>query len=95
MILCTWLTELKLDKLNRVGAAAEGELPENASALKKVQKQEAIDLQKKAAEEFKLFLTKHEAYLETETIFQLLQNHGRLADCLSFALQKVSDDKKG
>eukprot|EP01022_Parablepharisma_sp_SALTPOND_P000883 TRINITY_DN105194_c3_g1_i1.p1 TRINITY_DN105194_c3_g1~~TRINITY_DN105194_c3_g1_i1.p1 ORF type:complete len:1042 (-),score=138.06 TRINITY_DN105194_c3_g1_i1:6642-9767(-) len=88
VVLCTWLVELRLDKLNKLGAAAEGELPENAGAFKRVQKQEAIELYQRAVEEFKTFLTEYEEDLETEIIYQLLQSHGRLKDCLSFASQK-------
>ncbi len=91
-VLCAWLIELKLDRLNALGAAAEGEgeLPDHASAQHKVQKQAAIETYKKAEEELRKFLIRHDADLETETVYQLLVTHGRRLDALGFAAQKVS-----
>ncbi len=89
MLLCTWLVELWLDKLNKLGAASESELPENAGSLKRAQKQEAVELYNRATEEFKNFLAEYQDDLESDAIFQLLQSHGRLSDCLAFASQKV------
>lgn len=88
-MLCTWIVELKLDKLNRFGAATEGEIPESASRPDQIQKQKAEELFKKTSEELKGFLIEYEQSLDTDTIFQILQNHGKLKDCLSFAKQKV------
>ena len=52
VILCTLLVELQLDKLNKLGAQSESELPEDAIGIKKLQKQEAAELYKEAVSEF-------------------------------------------
>jgi hypothetical protein len=89
VLLCTWLIELLLDNLNKLEAASQGDLPDQASMLQKQQKEESVGNYQKAAKEFKTFLVEYEADLDSETVFQLLQSHGRLNDCLAFAIQKV------
>ena len=89
VLLCTWYTELTTANLKRLEAAAEGELLESATLLQKQQKQEAVELYQKLLETFRKFLEEYEVNLDSETIFQLLQSHGRLEDFLYFAFQKV------
>jgi hypothetical protein len=89
MMLCTWLIELVIDKGIRLAYEAESELPENASALLKQQKQNATIAYQAWQTSFNDFLNEYKEDLDTEAIFQLLQNHGRLADCIKFAAQKV------
>lgn len=42
-----------------------------------------------AQEEFKEFLKDYEEDLDNDTIFQLLQSHGKINECIIFATQKV------
>lgn len=83
MLLCAWLVELKIGKMNKIITLKERNIsPENA----KLQKKMRIEQEQKLIEDF---LTKYERRLDTNTIIQVLQNHGRLKDCLWFANRKV------
>ena len=84
VMLCTLLLELQLDKLNKLGAELDAELPENTTG----NNQEISALYNKAVKEFNSFLEKYQADLDSHTTFQLLQNHKRVNDSLSFAILK-------
>eukprot|EP00826_Nyctotherus_ovalis_P020515 TRINITY_DN16457_c0_g1_i2.p1 TRINITY_DN16457_c0_g1~~TRINITY_DN16457_c0_g1_i2.p1 ORF type:complete len:542 (+),score=128.02 TRINITY_DN16457_c0_g1_i2:239-1864(+) len=88
VMLCTLLIEVQLDKLNKLGAEVDGKLPENASGAGQLQNQESAVLYNKAARELNCFLEEHQADLDSHTTFQLLQNHKRVNDSLSFAILK-------
>ena len=83
VLLCGWLVELKLDRLNKLGAAA------NVDQGKRQPRADTALLLQNAAQDFKAFLEKYKESVDADTILQLMQNHGRLNDCLWFALQQV------
>jgi len=85
VLLSSWLVELKIAKLNRVGASID----DSVSGAKKAQQKELADNYKKLGEEIMEFLQKYSDCLHIDTIFQLFQNHGRINDCIQFAMQKV------
>lgn len=68
--LCTWLTEIYLDKIN--------ELSDKGPTAEK----ECAAMQK----EFRKFLEKHKAHLNKETTFRLISSHGQIAELLNFAM---------
>jgi len=88
VLLCTYLAELQLGKLVKLQAATESTLPENVTELKMIQRQMATELYNKAVEEFRVFMEEYEADLEIDVIFQLLQSHGRIEECLILASLK-------
>jgi len=92
VMLCAWLVELQLSKLNKQRAVSCGKLPENANEFRKIQKQEATELYNNSIKKFRTFLQEHEDDLEVDIVFQLLQSHGRLDECISFAVQKKNHE---
>eukprot|EP01022_Parablepharisma_sp_SALTPOND_P016123 TRINITY_DN232_c0_g1_i1.p1 TRINITY_DN232_c0_g1~~TRINITY_DN232_c0_g1_i1.p1 ORF type:complete len:1070 (-),score=123.23 TRINITY_DN232_c0_g1_i1:8437-11544(-) len=85
-LLCSWLIELKLDKLNKVSAEA-GELL-NGKPNKKVTKPELVDYYRTLAVELREFLMRYEESIDPDVVFQLLQSYGKPEDCLWFAKEK-------
>ncbi len=90
VLLCAWLVELKLDKLNKLGVKPDDETgglsPGNAEQSPSRRSQKFMC--DKLTEDFKRFLDKYEPSLDSDTIFQLLQNNGKLNECLALAEQK-------
>ena len=83
-ILCSWLCELQLGKITKLKSESEGIIAE----IEKAQKQLITELYDKEIEKFNIFLEEYQNDLESETVFQLLQSHGRLNDCLLFSSLK-------
>lgn len=79
------MVELKISKLNKL----EANLEDNMNTMKKTQQAELLEQQKNQIEGLVLFLDKYSESLDSSTVFQTFQNHGRINDCLTFALQKV------
>lgn len=79
MLLCTWIVELKLNEINSCQAQLEGKkIDEQAYKLS----QEALSLLQNGFHEF---LMRNSADIDKDTIFQVLQSHGRINECIKFA----------
>lgn len=106
VLLCSWVLQLKLARLSKLRTIVAEPIEEDANEednSEEEKKRREGERKEKAGEkeqqqaqykklelEFRKFLLDHEASMESDTVFQLLQNHGRLEDCLLFAEQKVS-----
>ena len=86
LLLCTWMIELKIDRLKKLEAVATNGSADTTVQQQKQQKEEAYN---KAVTAFRNFIQDYEIDLDTDTVFQLLQSHARLGDFLHFAAQKV------
>lgn len=79
MLLCTWIVELKLNELNDIKASMD-----NDKLSKDMVEQLEEEWQTKMTS-FDIFLDKHKTHMDEETIFQVLQSHGKIDDCIKFA----------
>ena len=84
VLLCAWLVELKLDRLNKLNAMAE-----NEGARKTLRADTTALRTDTTARELQEFLDKYKESVDSDTILQLMQSHGRLEDCVWFAKQQV------
>eukprot|EP00658_Telonema_sp_P-2_P062096 TRINITY_DN5075_c0_g1_i4.p2 TRINITY_DN5075_c0_g1~~TRINITY_DN5075_c0_g1_i4.p2 ORF type:complete len:492 (-),score=128.78 TRINITY_DN5075_c0_g1_i4:186-1661(-) len=94
MLLCTWLTEIQLEQLNRCSqhtvvtkyleaAAAAGEAD---SEFGNVAQEPSPDKStEQGLEEFQNFLQVYQQDLDPTTTFKLISSHGRMKDFLFFA----------
>ena len=81
MLLYIWIVELKLNQINSLHASAA--VANSQNETKNLEDQ----IQVKQAE-FRKFLKDNAATLEQEgrdTVFQVLQSHGKIDDCINFA----------
>mmetsp|Transcript_1320 Transcript_1320/g.3893 ORF Transcript_1320/g.3893 Transcript_1320/m.3893 type:complete len:989 (-) Transcript_1320:17-2983(-) len=69
-ILCTWLTELHLDRINRLQADGGGL---------------AVEREADALARFNTFLAEHREDLHADTVFHLISSHGRVEELVAFA----------
>ncbi|EGR34772.1 vacuolar sorting protein, putative [Ichthyophthirius multifiliis] len=92
-ILLIWLIEIKVQKLNYL----EAKYQSKQNQLKKLKEQDELwdrtynqflqlnDKFKKTETEFKKLLSDNLNDLEENIVYQIMQSHGRLKDCLEFA----------
>jgi len=87
-MLCTLYVELCISELTSIETAIEDIINEKLTEHKKDQMQKLTIERQKATERFKNFLIDYEGDLEQETIFELLNAHGRSKDTLQIAHDK-------
>jgi len=93
VLLCSWLMELKLDKLNRSNVKMDDmqQISENSEygniIVRKPVKYDPMAY-RNLSEELNKFFENYDECLDTETILQLLQDNGKLSECLIFAAIK-------
>ena len=90
VLLCAWLVELKLDRLNKLETQSNNvETSEVMSPSRRASTRLGQSAYREVCNNFYDFLSKYEKHLDGDTILQLLQNHGRNKECMEFADQKV------
>ena len=89
MLLCSWILELKLDKLNKLAAIVESEKHSARRQSSDNSASTAILELKNIQENFHDFIQEYDKDLDNDTIFQLLQSHGKISECITFASLKV------
>jgi len=90
-VLCTWIVELKLTKINEFKATNNFDVKRSNSSSQEdyemqmmvmdSQKQALTDMEKN----FHSFLVDNSADLDQDTILQLLVSHGKIDDCIKYA----------
>lgn len=78
-MLCTWIVELKLNEINDVLSNRQSD------RLTQAQKDKLEEDAQNKMEEFRAFLRKHKDDVDEETIFQVLQSHGKINECIRYA----------
>lgn len=79
LLLCTWIVELKLNEINDLLSKMEDE------NLRPIEKAHINDQYQTKLITFNSFLSKHKQDVNEETIFQVLQSHGRINECIEYA----------
>jgi vacuolar protein sorting-associated protein 18 len=78
MLLCTWVVELKLNELNDLISAKE--------SLQTSKEKEKLDEEyQRKMQSFRDFLHFNKDNVNEETIFQVLQSHGKIDECIKYA----------
>ena len=79
MLLCTWIVELKLNEMNQIICKKEGD------KLNRREKESLDEEWQNKRNKFEQFLNLHKKNMDEETVFQLLQSHGKVEDCIKYA----------
>ena len=89
VLLSAWIVSLKLEKLKKASAVIENEnTRESINSPPKRSLYRKVATTRSLSEDLVTFLNKYDDCLDTETIYQLLQNNGRLYECIQFAEYK-------
>ena len=87
-LLCSWLIQLKLDRLNELAGMIEGlSTEETKEALRFIEEK-----QKQFLKELYDFLFEYKDFINPNVVLELLQGYGKLEICLWFAKEKQNHE---
>lgn len=77
MLLYTWIIQLKLQEIQKMKPSVRTANAETKLMLKKTVKQQKDELW--------AFIKENAQDIDQDTIFQMLQSHGKIKECIKFA----------